>query len=79
MNFDTFEELKPDLIFTSTIVQDRIYKELQQKGFKVAHLDPRSLAGILLSIEAIGRLVQKEKQAYEIINLSISLHLNDII
>jgi iron complex transport system substrate-binding protein len=55
------KKFKPDLILTSTVVQTRMYKELQDMGFNVVHFDPRSILEIIESIKKIGSLIGKEQ------------------
>jgi iron complex transport system substrate-binding protein len=59
------QEMKADIIFTSSIVQQKISEELQTAGLPVCHTDPRSLTGIYQSIfqtaKAVGRIQQAKK------------------
>jgi iron complex transport system substrate-binding protein len=53
----------PDVIFTSTIVQEKLAAELQSIGMNVLHTDPRTLQSVLDSFVAIGRCVNKAAEA----------------
>ncbi len=57
------QQKKPDLVFTSTLVQMRLAEELRAAGVHVIHQDPRSLADIHQSIIEIGMLLSCEAQA----------------
>ncbi len=55
------QALSPDVLFTSSIVQEKIFQDLKQVGLHVCHTDPRSLKGIYESIGLIGQAVHKQK------------------
>ncbi|MBI1972322.1 MAG: cobalamin-binding protein [Candidatus Aenigmarchaeota archaeon] len=57
------ESLKPDLIFTSTFLQEKIAKALSAKGFNVVHTDPKNLGGVYESIITIGKSCHKLKES----------------
>lgn len=64
------EEIKkhnPDVIFTSTIIQEALAKSLKAAGLPGIHQDPRTLEQIYESIRAISMVVAKEPQAKELI------------
>ncbi len=63
VDMEKIQQLKPDIIFTSTVVQQRIYKDLTDAGLRVVHSDPRSIQDILVSIEQIGSLIGKQEDA----------------
>ncbi|MEW6722220.1 MAG: cobalamin-binding protein [Candidatus Micrarchaeota archaeon] len=58
------KRLKPDLVLTSTVVQERLAKTLDSEGLPVLHLSPRDLGGVFGSIldigGATGRLARAE-------------------
>ncbi len=54
---------KPDVIFTSTIVQEKLASELQSISMNVLHTDPRTLQSVFDSFVAIGRCVNKAAEA----------------
>lgn len=64
---DVKEELvlkyNPDLILTSTFVQNKITDKYRKLGLNIVALMPTTLVGVLHSIEKIGKLVGKEKEA----------------
>jgi iron complex transport system substrate-binding protein len=53
----------PDVIFTSTIVQENIASELQALGLHILHTDPRTLDSVFESLVAIGKAVGKTAEA----------------
>lgn len=64
---DKIKELNPDLIFTSTFLQDKIIEKL--KGIcKVVHVDPKTLSDVYESILKIGKETFREKEAEDVIN-----------
>lgn len=62
------EEYNPDIVFTSTFLQDEIVRKLKQLGIKILHVDPKTLDQVLESILQIGRVVKKEKEAKVLVN-----------
>lgn len=65
VDFSKVKELSPDVIFTSTFLQDEIARKL---GANVVHTDPKNLHGVYDSIVKIGRAVNKERNAEEIVS-----------
>jgi len=57
----------PDVVFTSTIVQERLAKELSEQGLNVLHTDPRTLQSVFDSFVAIGKIVGKPNEAEELV------------
>ena len=63
LNHELIEKLKPDLVITSTIVQEKIARQLNDEGFKVFHSDPVTLDQIYTDINEIGKITGAEKEA----------------
>jgi len=57
------KEYKPDLLLTSTFVQNEITEKYRKIGMNVVSLMPTTLVGVFNSIKKIGKLVGKEKEA----------------
>lgn len=53
-NVEAVVALKPDLVLTSTFLQDEIVAALRAQGVPVCHTDPRILAEVLESFETIA-------------------------
>ncbi len=53
----------PDVIFTSTVVQEKLAKELEAMKMNILHTDPRNLQSVFDSWLAIGKIVGKGKEA----------------
>ena len=67
VNYRRLEEVKPDLILTTTGVQRRIAFELHSKGYSVFHIPfAESLYGILANILLTGVLIGKDRKAQEL-------------
>lgn len=66
IDIEKIKSMKPDTIFTSSIVQDKIFQELKTAGLPVCHTDPRSLNGIYESILQTGKAVGKVSLAHDI-------------
>ncbi|RJQ22558.1 cobalamin-binding protein [Candidatus Woesearchaeota archaeon] len=58
---------KPDLVFTSTIVQQNVAERARELGLEVLHTDPRSLPEILESILQTGNAVGRTHRAEELV------------
>ncbi len=67
VNLDLVKKLEPDLVLTSTIVQDKISNELKKISLNVIHLDPITLEDIFNSILEIGKITGTEKKAENLI------------
>jgi len=68
---DIKEELikkhNPDLLLTSTFVQNNITDKYKKLGMNIEALMPTTLVGVLNSIKKIGKLVGKENAAEKLI------------
>lgn len=67
INHKLIEELKPDLVITNNIVQEKIARNLKEAGFKVYHCDPLTLEQIYLDILEIGKIVNATKEAEKLV------------
>ena len=67
LNYEEIERLKPDLIITNNIVQEKIAISLREKGYKVYHSDPLTLEDIYIDIIEIGKVVNAEAEAKKLI------------
>ena len=66
-NIEKIKQLKPDIIFTSTIVQEKLAEKLRAEGLPVHHSDPRTLNAVLGSIVQIGKVLDKKETAEKLI------------
>jgi len=68
---DIKEELimkhKPDLLLTSTFVQNKITDKYKKLGLNIEALMPTTLVGVFNSIKKIGKLVGKDEEAEKLI------------
>ncbi len=74
---DLIEDLKPDLIITNNIVQEKIAKNLKEGGFNVYHSDPLKLEDIYLDILEIGNILNEKIRAQNLVD-EIKLQLEQI-
>ena len=77
LNYELIEELKPDLIITNNIVQEKIARKLKESGFNVYHSDPVTLEMIYADILEIGKIVNEKKRAVDLVN-NIKKQLDEI-
>src|SRR3989338_8897046 len=57
----------PDLLLTSTFVQNKITDRYKKLGMNIESLMPTTLVGVYNSIKKIGKLVGKEKEADKLV------------
>ncbi len=57
----------PDLLLTSTFVQNKITDRYKKLGMNIESLMPTTLVGVYNSIRKIGNLVGKEKEAEKLV------------
>ncbi|MDO8428196.1 MAG: ABC transporter substrate-binding protein [Candidatus Diapherotrites archaeon] len=77
IDFEKLEFLQPDIIFTSTFLQESIVFELEKRKLPVLHLDVRSLNDVFQSINFIGKKVNLRDKAYEVM-AGMKTELNDL-
>ena len=67
LNYDLIEKLKPDLIITNNIVQEKIALKLKTADFNVYHSDPLTLEQIYLDILEIGKIINANTEALNLV------------
>ena len=67
LNFELIEQLKPDLIITNNIVQEKIALKLKEAGFNVYHSDPLTLNQIYLDILEVGKIINAKREAESLV------------
>lgn len=67
INDGLVKSYNPDLILTSTFVQNKITSRFKKSKMNIAAMMPTTLKGVFDSINKIGKLVQKEKEANELV------------
>ena len=77
INDELVKSHNPDLILTSTFVQDKITERYKKNNMNIVPLMPRTLDGVFKSIVKIGELVEKQKEAEELVN-SMKSEINKI-
>jgi len=84
VSYSRLEQLKPDLILTTSAAQRRVNQELHNKGYPVFPIQlPTSVAGIIENVKRVGLLVNRcdaaaelEKKLIKVLNsvMSSALH-----
>ena len=77
LNYELIEKLKPDLIITNNIVQEKIAKKLKEAGFNVYHSDSLNLEQIYADILEVGKIVNEKNNAEELVE-NVKKQLNEI-
>lgn len=67
----------PEVVFTSTVIQQRLSEELRAAGMSCIHFDPRTVHGVYESIRQVGMLLGAERQAGELV-LRMQQGFNDV-
>ncbi|MBI4399713.1 cobalamin-binding protein [Candidatus Micrarchaeota archaeon] len=67
LDYRKIQELKPDLAITSSFVQEKVVERLAELGIEILHVDPVALEEVYESILDIGRVVEKEENAYGLV------------
>lgn len=68
INDKLVESYKPDLVLTSTFVQNKITNRYRKNKMNIVALMPTTLKGVFDSIKKIGKLVGKENEAIKLVN-----------
>ncbi len=72
IDLDALAEHKPEIVFTSTVVQQRLAEELRSAGkWAVIHQDPRSIGDVYESIRAVGVIAGKEREAHALVTMMV--------
>jgi iron complex transport system substrate-binding protein len=61
------ERLKPDIVLTSTVVQEKLSVKLRDAGLNVLHLDPRTLEAVFGSMRRIGESIGRSDESERLI------------
>lgn len=67
IDIDALKTFGSEVIFTSTLVQQRLAEELRAAGLGVIHQDPRSIPEIYESIREIGAIVGCDRRAHALV------------
>ncbi len=67
IDIEALREFNPEVVFTSTLVQEKLAKNLKEEGFGVIYQDPRSILEIYDSIREIGVILGCEPRAQALI------------
>ena len=75
INDELVKSYNPDLLLTSTFVQNKITNKYKKNKMNIVAVMPTTLKGVFDSILKIGKLVNKEKEALQLINsMKIKMH-----
>ena len=77
INDELVKSYNPDLILTSTFVQNKITSRYKKSKMDIVAMMPTTLKGVFDSIIKIGSLVDKEKEANELID-SMKNKINEV-
>lgn len=68
INEELVKKYNPDLLLTSTFVQNKITKQYRKSKMNIVALMPTTLKGVFDSINKIGKLIGKENEALRLVN-----------
>ena len=63
VDFDAVIGRKPDMVLTSTLVQEKIAGKSRKSGIKTIHIDPKNLGDVFVSILEIGKALHVQGNA----------------
>lgn len=66
----SLEELlrqKPELVFTSTVLQEELFRKLKAADISCIHLDPRTIHALYESIRQVGMLLRADRAAEKLV------------
>lgn len=58
-NYDTIEDLNPDIIFTSDLLQREVKRDLENQ-YNIHHSEPSSVQELIPLIETVGELIDED-------------------
>lgn len=67
IDIEALRAFAPEVVFTSTLVQQKLAEKLREEKFGVVHQDPRSILEIYESIRQIGIILECEPRAQALI------------
>lgn len=67
IDVEELRQFNPEVVFTSTLVQEKLAKHLKEERFGVIFQDPRSIPEIYESIREIGAILGCEPRAHALI------------
>lgn len=67
VNLEELTQYHPEVIFTSTVIQQELAHVMKDAGLPVLHQDPRTIDQIYDAIREVGMIVDRESQAKELI------------
>ncbi len=79
INLEKIFSLNPDIVFTTGLEQAALTENLHKRGIKTYSFYPKNLNELLLSITAIGKLINKEKEAILLTDSLRSSYANIVI
>ncbi len=59
--------LSPDLVLATSIHQKRVTPQLEEKGFTVLALNPKTIDEVMASIKLVGQVTGKQKEATDLV------------
>ncbi|MEW6035074.1 MAG: cobalamin-binding protein [Candidatus Micrarchaeota archaeon] len=62
-DIERIRALEPDVILTSTVVQEKLAAKLRKEGLPVEHLSPTNLEGVFRSIYKLGQITGRLGEA----------------
>lgn len=63
IDYEALNDLKPDIVLTSSMVQEKVVARCKDMGLKVLHFDPRTMNDVYDTILQIGDLTYKNIEA----------------
>ncbi|MBI4894675.1 MAG: cobalamin-binding protein [Candidatus Aenigmarchaeota archaeon] len=78
VDYDAIRALAPDVVITSTSVQDVAAQKCREMGFNVLHIDPKNLSEVFDSVHRLGQLVGMQSGA-ELVVQMMRLKIDEVV
>ncbi len=77
VDYDAIKSLEPDIVVTSTVVQEKVAEKCRELGFNVLHLDPKNLSEVFETVQRLGQLTGTQSSA-DLITQRMRLKIDEI-
>lgn len=67
IDLDELRKFSPEVVFTGTVIQEKLASKLKAQNFGVIHQDPRTIHQIYESIRQLGTVVDTQREAEQLI------------
>jgi iron complex transport system substrate-binding protein len=77
LDYEMIKALEPDVVVTSTIVQEKVAEKCRELGFNLLHLDPKNLSDVFETVLKLGQLTGMQANA-ELVVQRMRLKMDEV-